>query len=263
MKNVRLQAHRGVSTEFPENTIAAFQASIDQGYNIIELDTKYTKDGVCVVLHDRTLNRTARTPDGESLPEELKIADVTFEEARSLDYGIWKGEQFKGEKIPTLDETLEFIAKHDMPYKFDNVWESYTDEQKEDFLSKLAGAKLGKRLGITCRSIEGLTRAVSVLDKDTEIHWDNALDEETLEKVKELAGGRRLTIWNCYDNPMSHWFKGEKATKELAERIKKYGELGVWILSEESELERAVLELGADAIETTGSIKPYMLDKFN
>lgn len=263
MKNIRLQAHRGVASEFPENTMAAFKASIDQGYGIIELDAKYTKDNVCVLLHDSKLYRTARTKDGERLDEETRIGDVTFAEARELDFGLWMGEEFRGEKILSLDELLEFIAQYDMPYKFDNVWESFTDEHKKDFLSKLAGAKLGKRIGITCRSLEGLQMAVNVLDEEAEIHWDKDLDEETLKEVAKIATGRRLTIWACYPGDNSPWFKGERASVEVAERIHKYGELGIWIITREDQLERAVLEFGADAIETTGTLKPYMLEKFN
>ena len=262
MKEIRLQAHRGVASEYPENTITAFKASIDQGYKIIELDTKYTKDNVCVILHDRTLNRTARTADGEKLADETKIADVTLEEARALDYGLWMGEKFKGEKIPTLDELLEFIGKYDMPYKFDNVWESFTDWQKNDFLSKLANAKLGKRIGITCRSLDGLRMAVNALDKDAEIHWDSDLDEATLAEVAEIAKGHRLTIWACYPGENSPWFKKERASAESVARIRKYGEVGIWILTTEDQLDRAVLEFGADAIETTGTIKPDMIKKY-
>ena len=262
MKNIRLQAHRGVASEYPENTLVAFKASIDQGYGIIELDPKYTKDNVCVILHDSKLNRTARTKDGEALAEEVKIGDVTFAEVRELDFGLWMGEEFRGEKILSLDEMLDFIAQYDMPYKFDNVWESFTDEQKKDFLSKLAGAKLGKRIGITCRSLEGLKMAVDTLDTEAEIHWDKDLDEGTLSEVASIAKGRRLTIWACYPGDNSPWFKGERASAEVVERIRKYGELGIWIITKKDQLRRAVLEFGADAIETTGTLKPYMLKEF-
>ena len=89
MKKIRLQAHRGVSTDAPENTFAAFRMSVEQGYDIIELDTKYTKDGVCVVLHDTTLNRTCRFSGGEKLSDEppLGIGDITLE---GLPNGKWK-----------------------------------------------------------------------------------------------------------------------------------------------------------------------------
>ena len=77
----KLQAHRGVSYEYPENTIIAYQAAVDQGYGIIELDPKYTLDGKFVMLYDKSLKRTARDENG--VAPELNIADITLEQARS------------------------------------------------------------------------------------------------------------------------------------------------------------------------------------
>ena len=57
---VLLQAHCGVSTEYPENVMAAFRAACD----LIELDPTFTKDGACVAPHDRTVNRTGRRAAG-------------------------------------------------------------------------------------------------------------------------------------------------------------------------------------------------------
>ena len=45
MNTPKLQAHRGVSTEYPENTMASFEAAVLQGYDVIELDPNYTADG--------------------------------------------------------------------------------------------------------------------------------------------------------------------------------------------------------------------------
>ena len=263
MKKIRLQAHRGVSTEYPENTIVAFQASIDKGYDIIELDTKYTKDGVCVVLHDRTLNRTCRLPDGSKLPDEpkLAIADITLEEARSFDAGIFKGEQFKGEKIPTFAETLEFIKKSPIPYKLDNVWETFTPEQQNDFLGLVKAADLGNKIGFTCRVFECFERVAKEFP-ECELHWDGSLDDETLANVKKVGEGHRVTIWIRFDNKMTAWCKFPPATPELCDKIRQYGEVGVWILSTEEEFDIAVTELKADSIETTGGVKPWMFDKF-
>ena len=58
------QAHKGVSSENPENTMPAFEAAVRQGYNIIELDVSITKDQQFVILHDKTINKTARHPKG-------------------------------------------------------------------------------------------------------------------------------------------------------------------------------------------------------
>ena len=97
---MKFQAHRGVGTEFPENTMPAFEAAFAQGYEYIELDPAFTKDGKCVVLHDGTLNRTCRTADGKPLQTEIPISDITYEQALAYDAGIAKDLRFRGTKIP-------------------------------------------------------------------------------------------------------------------------------------------------------------------
>ena len=153
MKEIRLQAHRGVSSEYPEDTIASFRAAIEEGYKIIELDPKFTVDGHCVILHDRTLTRTARK-DGKAPETEMKITEITLEEARSWEYGSWMDEKFTGEKIPTLDEVVALISENDVPFKFDNVWEKFTETEQETMLGTLESANLGKKLGFTCQRLD-------------------------------------------------------------------------------------------------------------
>ena len=79
------QAHRGVSTDYPENTMAAFIGAVNQGYDVKELDPNVTKDGVFVVLHDAAINRTGRNTDGSELEKEIKINEITYDEARQYD----------------------------------------------------------------------------------------------------------------------------------------------------------------------------------
>ena len=73
-----VQAHRGVSTEYPENTMPAFAASYEQGYPIIEFDPLFTADGECVVIHDKTVNRTCRNADGSAIGEPVGVAELTL-----------------------------------------------------------------------------------------------------------------------------------------------------------------------------------------
>ena len=258
MKKTRLQAHRGVSTEAPENTVAAFKMSVEQGYDIIELDTKYTKDGKCVVLHDPTLNRTCRLPGGKSIQDELKISDITLEEALSFDAGIAMDSRFAGEKIPTFVDMLDFFKNNSISCKIDNVWESFTAEQKTDFIELVKASGAEKKMGFSCQNLENLKRVVKELP-GCEIHWDGALDEEILHEVKRIAAKHRLTIWIRYDNKTTSWSKYPFATPELCDKIRQFGKVGIWILSEAEELRKAVTDFKADAIETTGSIKPWML----
>ena len=260
MKKIRLQAHRGVSSEAPENTLSAFRAAIEQGYDIIELDPKFTSDGICVVLHDSTLNRTCRLTNGDAFPK-LAISDITLEEARAFDAGIFMGERFKGEVIPTLSETLDLIKNSHIHCKIDNVWETFTPEQQDSLIAQVRDADLKDKAGFTCRTLQCFEKAANSLP-ECELHWDGALDGETLEAVKSIGKDHRLTLWARFDNAMTSWSALPPATPELCEKIRPFGEVGVWILSTEEELERAVTDLSPDVIETTGSIKPYMLRKY-
>jgi glycerophosphoryl diester phosphodiesterase len=94
-------AHRGASGVAPENTIAAIEAAIDMGADMIALDVHVTKDGHVVVFHDLKLNRTT---NGTGF-----IHDFTLEELQQLDAGSWFDSKFAGEKIPTLNEALQHI----------------------------------------------------------------------------------------------------------------------------------------------------------
>lgn len=97
-------AHRGASFSHPENTLAAFREAIRLGVQMIEFDVRFTKDSLLIVIHDKDLLKTTSV-EGYS-------NEFNFDEIRKLDAGIWKGEKFKGEKIPKLEEVLDLIPPH-------------------------------------------------------------------------------------------------------------------------------------------------------
>ncbi len=97
----RLCAHRGLSLACPENTLPAFAAAMAVGAHEIEFDLWLSRDGVPVVCHDRTVDRTT---DGQGA-----IADLTWEEIRRLDAGSKRGEAWRGIRVPRLEEVLELV----------------------------------------------------------------------------------------------------------------------------------------------------------
>jgi glycerophosphoryl diester phosphodiesterase len=97
-----IEAHRGDSTNAPENTLAAFRAAVALPVKWIELDVHPTQDGALVVIHDDTVDRTT---DGSGA-----VCDLTREALRRLDAGSWFDAQFAGERIPTLAEVLDLVA---------------------------------------------------------------------------------------------------------------------------------------------------------
>ena len=108
---IRAVNHRGWNWYAPENTLPAFIQSKEHGFEAAECDVHWTSDGVPVLLHDDTVNRTARNADGTELEEATNISSITFEEARALDFGIRNGEQYKGTLIPTFDEFIRLCKQ--------------------------------------------------------------------------------------------------------------------------------------------------------
>ncbi len=94
--------HRGASAEAPENTLAAFRLALAQGADGVELDVWRCASGEVVVFHDRDARRVAGSP--------LRPTLASFAELRALDVGAWKGERFRGERIPRLEEVLEALG---------------------------------------------------------------------------------------------------------------------------------------------------------
>lgn len=98
LSKTMIAAHRGYSAEAPENTISSFEAAIDNLADYVELDVQETKDGEVIVLHDSNFKRVAGL--------NKNVWSVNYEEIENLDVGSWFSEEFEGEKIPTLEETL-------------------------------------------------------------------------------------------------------------------------------------------------------------
>ena len=92
-------AHRGYRARYPENTLVAFQAALDAGVQMIELDVALSRDRKLVVIHDATLERTT---NGEGA-----VRDHTLAQLKQLDAGGWFHARFAGEHLPELSEVLD------------------------------------------------------------------------------------------------------------------------------------------------------------
>ena len=113
------RSHRGGVFYTPENTMPAFKAAFESGFEQIETDPQYTKDGVIVLMHDSTINRTCRNADGTPIEKPIVVRDTTYEELMQYDAGIHKGEAFKGTKIPKLEELLQLLDGTDVVLDLD------------------------------------------------------------------------------------------------------------------------------------------------
>ena len=101
-------AHRGYSMAAPENTLPAFRLGVLAESDLVELDYFHSADGVPVVLHDSTLDRTTDAPARWN-ENRIAVASKTVAELRELDAGSWFDPVFRGVGIPTLEESLDVI----------------------------------------------------------------------------------------------------------------------------------------------------------
>jgi len=99
----KIVAHRGASSDAPENTIPAFRLAWEQGADAIEGDFHLTQDGEIVCIHDADTRKVAAS--------NLTVSMTPLAELKKLDVGVYRGEEFKGTTIPTIAEVLATVPE--------------------------------------------------------------------------------------------------------------------------------------------------------
>ena len=142
---IPVAAHRGDPIHCPENTMTSFRAAAALCPDMIETDVHMTRDGELVLMHDHTVDRTT---DGTGLIREKTLAEI-----RALDAGIRRGEEFRGEKVPTFREFLEYFRAY--PDMLFNIELKDFPAHSGEFAFKSARAAIAMmdEYGITERSV--------------------------------------------------------------------------------------------------------------
>lgn len=125
-------AHRGYRAIRAENTLSAFRAAKGR-CDLVELDVGFSKDGVAIIIHDNTLNRTTNAKNLANFKAPYRVIDYTYDEILKLDASSWflKNDPFKTvknsivklselqalpiQKIPTLHEALSLLKELNLP----------------------------------------------------------------------------------------------------------------------------------------------------
>lgn len=185
-QTVRAFSHRGGRLEFDENTLSAFEASRDAGYNGFETDIRMTKDGKLVICHDATLERTS---NGTGIVEEK-----TLKEIMELDT---KG----GHKMITLDEFLDFLktCRHEGMYvEFElktNPTKLYPQERLEEYCDKLYKAVMkthieGATFLFTSSDYRGLRYLMGKYNADCLMITSDPVNDKSIALAKALGINR-------------------------------------------------------------------------
>ena len=236
-------AHRGDSRNLPENTMPAFIAAIENGFERIETDPVFTKDGVIVLLHDRSINRTCRNADGSKIEKEIFIEDITYEELLQYDFGLAVSEEHRGTRVARLEELLILAEKSGVILELDKK----IPTDKIDPLLTLV-KKYNVRVEFSTCETERIKKILSVIP-DAGIIYDGNTTEEELSKVCALVPKEQLTVYMYYDNPNFAWLTDRmKASAQNCARVKKYARLGISNVITTQEMRDSMLD-GADVIQ--------------
>jgi len=148
-------AHRGDSARRPENTLASFASALEIGAEVVEFDVHLTRDSEVVVIHDPTLERTT---DGVG-----RVADLTLTELRRLSAGYPSrfGDEYRGERIPTLSEVLGLIRDRAIgmiEIKYDAVTADAEGGVEAHTLAEVRKAGMEKQVALISFSRTALVR---------------------------------------------------------------------------------------------------------
>lgn len=177
--------HRGYE-DAPENTLSAFRMSAEMGFSMVECDISFTKDGVPVLLHDKSVERTS---DGEG-----EIRELTFEEVRLLDFGSWKDEKYAGEKIPTVREFLQLCSELNLhPYL------EVKDGATESEIKLLAELVLEADIDVTWISFEKeiLQQLAEIFPKGRFGYLVHFVTDLAIERALEISTEENYVFIDC------------------------------------------------------------------
>ena len=235
VKNV---LHRGYNIDSPENVGYSFKQAKVHGYSMVETDITFNKDNEPMIIHDDTINRTARNADGTVLPNVLKVSDLTTAQLKSYDYGIAWGKQYKGEPILTLDEFIKLVKVLNL-YPYIELKGSITDGQAKivaDYVN-LNGLDDGKYAFISF-GIENLNKLKAFKpNADYGYLYTGEVNEQAISSLGGLKGNSNRVFldygeWLIQDSTIPNKIKDAGFTTECwtitdTGRIKKLVNCGV------------------------------------
>ncbi|CAG7656443.1 glycerophosphodiester phosphodiesterase family protein [Paenibacillus allorhizosphaerae] len=185
--------HRGYSAVAPENTMASFKAAMDNKADVLEFDVQISQDGVPVIIHDNTVDRTT---SGKGEVKKLPLAQL-----QALDAGSKFNLRFAGEKIPTLKEVLDF-AKSSTVTLYPEIKGYRTKEDIAIIMNELMSAGYEQRSVIqsfnyadfdTVRSISQKMKIALLVNNDM-TQFMTALDKAVAYKNAALFVNSALLV---------------------------------------------------------------------
>jgi len=230
-KKSLIAAHRGASSVAPENTLLAMQKSVGH-CAFIEIDVQLSSDGVAVVLHDKTLERTTNVEELYKNRVPYNVSDFTSKELTLLDFG-------DGEKLLTLKRALEFIKENSLYLNIEikDMKSSFSDEKiVTTVLEDIKNAGVENQVLISSFRAEYLTLIKSLSSNiPTALLAYRSNHENLIEYLKNLSVD-------------AYHIDKKLVDKSLVNRLKTEGFLvNVYVVNDKKE-QKKLFDMGVNAV---------------
>ncbi len=238
-------AHRGDSSAYPENTMPSFRSAWEMGVDVIETDLHLTRDGVCVVWHDETVDRNT---DGAG-----KIRDMSWDYLKKLDAG-YSFTQDNGETFPFRGQGIRMVRLTELlrelpEARFNLDLKTETPELAEEFIRIIRKTGAEERvlaasfLDPPIRRIRQALPGTATSLPRRELNLTYILYRLRLLGLKRRFQGESL--------PLPEFHEGRRIiTPGFIKAIHRKGlQIHVWTINEEEEMTR-FLDWGVDGIFT-------------
>lgn len=237
---VEIIAHRGASYTAPENTVASANLAWQRSADAVEIDVYLTRDGRIVAMHDKDTERTTG--------QKWVVGERTLAELRTLDAGSWKGQQWAGEKIPTLEEILATLPEGKR--LFIELKDKLPIVPELERVLKASG-KPPAQTAVISFDLPTVTEVKRRMP-ELAVYWIYGTSPKRDEKTGRVSDPPEELIERCrragldgldlkYDSQI---------TPEIVERMRELGlELYVWTVNSADDARR-LADLGVDGITT-------------
>ena len=225
-QRVEITAHRGNSSQAPDNTLEAFESAMKTGADWIETDVTQSKDGILVLFHDEDL--------GPATGKQGKIWEVTFEELRQINPKPSMGPSFRDARVPSLSEAMD-LCKDKIKM---NLEIKVNGHQTADFVARVVAMVREKGMDDQCMI--------------------TSFQYSVLEQVKALAPGlKTVLITNTAIDPAQPlpaadyvMLNVSLTIPQVVSGLQAQGKkVGVWTVNDGTALEKCRLA-GADNVIT-------------
>ena len=170
--------HRGDRAEAPENTMVSLELAMDE-LDFVETDVQLSRDGVPVLFHDTTLERVTGERD--------TVGELDLTQLRRLDIGSSYGDEYAGERIPTLDEFLEALATRETARALVELKADWTVEEVRTVIDLVERYGLRGRIVLQSFSLETLFAVQRVSPSTPRIMLIRELPAEPVALAERLG----------------------------------------------------------------------------